>query len=566
MSAERPGPAGYPSEGWSRPLRFWVAAWSVVACALAAALALGPLAGIPHVQDEVVYTLQARNLAHGTLWSAVPEPRATHVYDFLLDTGRGRAGIFPNGWPAVLALGVLAGAPWSVDPLLAGLVVAVGGSLALRWGGRPGAFLAAPLLALSPQALLLGASRMSHTLCALLVLLALHALPSRGETFGAGRGLALGASLAALALVRPWDAVLVAAVLLSAAVALRPRRAAMLTCGSMLVLGGGVAAAQNLALTGDALTFAQTRYFETAAPPLPGNAWRFAPGCNALGFGPDRGCFRTWGSYGYTARKAVRNLAVNAVLAGCLWLGTPLALLLALAPFAWRELRSPAFVTWSLVAAILLGYSLYWYDGACFGARFWHVALAPVVILTALAAARVLKSVGFGPGLGLLLLLPMASRLTGTLPELHRYWGVDDRFVRLEERWDRGEALVLVAYRGEILATHPRQTTAQDLLVGPHRWRADWFLVGGPLHFEEYQPALVDAVERRYPHRPVWIYEMAADPSEDRFRPIEPSDRAPRQLADLPLPVSLPLIPPPVRRGDLWTGHYRVVDVDDARD
>ena len=148
-------------------------------------------------------------------------------------------GIFPNGWPAVLALGVLAGAPWSVDPLLAGLVVAIGGSLALRWGGRAGAILAAPLLALSPQAVLLGASRMSHTLCALLVLLALHALPPSGEAFGAGRGFALGAPLAALALVRPWDAVLVALVLLPVALALRPRRAAMLACGSMLALGGG---------------------------------------------------------------------------------------------------------------------------------------------------------------------------------------------------------------------------------------------------------------------------------------------------------------------------------------
>ena len=566
MSAERPVPRRLRQYSWSRPLRFWVAGWSAIACALAAALALGPLAGIPHVQDEVVYTLQARNLAHGTLWSAVPEPRATRVYDFLLDTERGRAGIFPNGWPAVLALGVLAGAPWLIDPLLAGLVVAIGGSLALRWGGRAGAFLAAPLLALSPQAVLLGASRMSHTLCALLVLLALHSLPPKGEAFGAGRGFALGAPLAALALVRPWDAVLVALVLLSVALALRPRRAAMLACSSMLALGGGVAAAQNLALTGDPLTFAQTRYYETAPPPLPGNAWRFAPGCNALGFGPDRGCFRTWGSYGYTPRKAVRNAAVNAMLAGRLWLGTPWTLLLALAAFAWRELRRPALATWVLVAASVLGYGLYWYDGACFGARFWHVALAPIVILAALAAVRALRSVGFGPWLGLLLLLPMASRLAGALPELHRYWGVDDRFVRLEEGWKRGEALVLVAYRGEILATHPHQTTAQDLLVGTHRWRADWFLARGPVHFEEYQPELVDAVEAEYPQRPVWIYEMAADPSEDRLRPIQRSDRAVRQLADLPLPVSLPLIPPPVRRGDLWTGHYRVVDVANVRE
>ena len=65
---------------------------------------------------------------------------------------------------------------------------------------------------------------------------------------------------------------------------------------------------------------------------------------------------------------------MNAMLAGRLWLGTPWALLLALAAFAWRELRRPALVAWALVAASVLGYGLYWYDGACFGARFWHVA------------------------------------------------------------------------------------------------------------------------------------------------------------------------------------------------
>ena len=402
---------------------------------------------------------------------------------------------------------------------------------------------------------------MSHTLSAALVLLALRAALVRGERFGSRQGLALGASLAALALVRPWDAVLVSLVLLPVGFAGRLRLRALAACGGVLAVGGGLAAAQNLALTGDPLTFAQTRYFETAAPPLPGDAWRFAPGCNSLGFGPDHGCFRTWGSYGYTARKAVRNAALNAVLAGRLWLGTPVAFLLALAAVAWRELRRVALVTWILFAVIVAGYGLYWYDGACLGARFWHVALAPVVLLTALSTARLLQRFGLGPWLGLLVLLPMASRLAATVPELHRYWGVDGRLVRLERDWDRGEALVLIAYRAEILATHPRETTAQDLLVGPHRWRADWFLAEGPIHYEEYQPELVDAVEAEYPGRPVWLYEMAADPGEDRMRPLAPSERAPTQRADLPLPAALPLIPAPVRKGDLWSGDYRVIDV-----
>ena len=559
-----PGAATAVERGsWDRPLGAWVVSWCGIAVLLAAALALGPLAGIPHVQDEVVYTLQARSLAHGGLWNPVPVPRASRVYDFLLDTAKGRAGIFPNGWPAVLALGLLAGVPWLVDPLLHGLVVLLGAAIGRRLGGRPGALLAAPLLALSPQAVLLGASRMSHTLAAVLVLAALRAALPGGVGRGAWRGAALGLPLGGLALVRPWDAVLVALVLLPAAfVGRRPGRAEWVGCAASLALAGGLATAQNIVLTGAPLAFAQDRYFATAPPPVPGESWRFAPGCNDLGFGPDRGCFMTRGSFGHTPAKAALDAALDARLAGRLWLGTPWAWLLPLAAFAWRETRRFAIVAWALLGAFAGGYALYWYGGVCYGARFWHVALAPLVVLVALTAVTGLRRIGLGPWLGLALLVPMAFRLAATLPELHGYWGIDDRFARLERTWDRGDALILVAYRRELALTHPRETTAEDLLVAPHRWRAAWFpLPPGKIAFAEYQPELVDATEAQFPNRRVFIYEMAADPSADRLRPISAGDRAADQLADLPLPARLPLLAPPIRRGDLWSGGFRVVDV-----
>jgi hypothetical protein len=560
VSAERAGAVPPAASGWTPALRVWVAAWSLGAVALCAALALGPLAGIPHVQDEVVYTLQARSLAAGELWSPLPRPLASRVYDFLLDSAKGRAGVFPNGWPAVLALGERLRAPWLIDPLLAGLVVLLGSALARHAGGRDAAVLAAPLLALSPQAALLGASRMSHTLAALLALLALRAALERERDFGLRAGLALGAPLAALALVRPWDAVLVALVLLPVAFAGRPRRTALAGCAAALALGGALAGAQNLLLTGDPLTFAQTRYYASSPPPVPGDSWRFAAGCNALGFGADRGCFMTRGSFGHTPAKAALDLAGNAGLAGRLWLGTPAVWLLGLAALGWRETRRFALVAWSLLTALAAGYAVYWYGGACYGARFWHAALAPMVVAVALGTATALRRAGLRPWLGLVLLLPMAFRLERALPEMARYWGIDDRFARLEQSWDRAPALVLVAYRSELALTHPRETTGEDLLAAPHRWRAAWLPAEGPIRFEEYQPELVDALEAANPGRPVWLYEMAADEREDRLRPLASADRAPIQRADLPLPAALPLLPAPRRAGDLWSGAFRVVD------
>ena len=538
----------------------WAGAWALVAAALAAAIALGPLAGIPHVQDEVVYTWQAERLAEGRLFAPVPEPRAAHVYDFLLDTPRGRVGIFPLGWPLVLALGALAGAPALVNPLLTGLAVLLGTALAARLGGREAALAAAPWLALSPQALLLGASRMSHPLAAVLALAALLLALGRGVA-RTPHGLALGGALGGLALARPLDALVVAALSVPLALYRRcgTRYAAGIAAG--LALGALAVGLQNHAMTGSAFEFAQGAYFEKSAPPAPGDGFRFAPGCNDLGFGADRGCFPTWGSYGHTPEKAWLDFARNARLAARLWLGSPWAWVLLLAALALPVARKAATLALALGAGLATAYALYWYGGSCYGARFWHVALAPMVIAAATCAAALLRRFRLIPWLALVLLVPMALRLARALPELEAYWGIDDRFARLEREWKAGPVLMLVAYRSELRLTRPRETTGEDLLTAPHRWRAAWFPSSGEIAFAEFHPQLIDAVALRHPGRGIRIYEMAADAKEDRIRALEASDRFEPQLRDLPLPTRLPLLPAPRRAGDTWSGSYRVVEV-----
>lgn len=91
-------------------------------------------------------------------------------------------------------------------------------------------------------------------------------------------------------------------------------------------------------------------------------------------------------------------------------------------------------------------------------------------------------------------------------------------------------------------------------------WRAAWWpRRSARVAFAESQPGLVDATLAARPARELWIYEMAADPSEDRLRPLEAGDRAPRQRVDLELPAPLPLLPAPRVPGELWSGSFRVV-------
>lgn len=101
-----------------------------VAGFVAAFLSLGYIAfylhGGPRSPEAAAYWLQGRAMAGGHLSWAVIDPSASFRTRDLLFTAPDRvAGIFPPGFPALLAPGFLVGAPMLVGPLLAaGLVLA----------------------------------------------------------------------------------------------------------------------------------------------------------------------------------------------------------------------------------------------------------------------------------------------------------------------------------------------------------------------------------------------------------------------------------------------------------
>lgn len=104
--------------------RVWVAVCAVAAGALSAAYIALYLRGGPRIIDATSYWLEARAFAAGGFgrWP-LPEPEAATMGRFLLrteiDGAPAVAPIFPPGWPVVLSLGFLAGAPMAVGPLLA---------------------------------------------------------------------------------------------------------------------------------------------------------------------------------------------------------------------------------------------------------------------------------------------------------------------------------------------------------------------------------------------------------------------------------------------------------------
>ncbi|WP_437984157.1 hypothetical protein [Sorangium sp. So ce117] len=421
------------------------AALSVVAALLSAAYVAVYLRGGPRIIDATSYWLEARAMAAGYLaWPLdVDEPAASVLGRFLVrsdamgDTmaGRGAAEVavlFPPGYPALLALGFLAGAPLAVGPALAAALAIATYDLAARFapeGPAPSGSAApirfVPLVAALFSALCAAlryhtADTMSHGLAALCFTVALasarraldeaRAAASTGAATGpldpAVRAAAL-AGLAAgwLAATRPPSALALAATLPfvilpaiapgSAAAGTRegdppprpsPRLARLAAAMAIGALPGlALLAAHQRAATG-AFASSQAAYYAVSDGP---------PGCFRYGFGAGVGCLGEHGDfvrhnlaegYGFLAAAGttLRRLKLHLVDA---LNAEPLALLvLAGAVIAWRRPRSRALAIAPLLQ--VAAYAPFYFDGNYpgGGARFFADVLPVEHVLAAMAA------------------------------------------------------------------------------------------------------------------------------------------------------------------------------------
>lgn len=353
------------------PSPAWVAILALTAAGLSLGYTAHYLRGGPRIIDATSYWLEARSFAAGGFTFAPPGPLASFGGRFLVTPADAdRLGvIFPPGYPALLALGFIAGAPLAVGPLLAaGLVVttfALGRATARR---DDVALLAAALSALSVAQRYHTADTMSHGWAALLAALTL---------LGALRGTpaaALGAGLAAgwLVATRPFSG-LVFAVLAAAALAANPRRLPLLALGCLP--GIVLLIAHQQAVTGEPWSSSQLRYYALADGP---------PGCFRYGFGDSIGCrhehgdfvasllpdgFGFWQALGVTGVRLFMHLrdAGNSPL---------LAPLIVLGAMGARRQRGLAWPTLG-VAGIVLAYVPFYFDGSYpgGGARLYADAL-----------------------------------------------------------------------------------------------------------------------------------------------------------------------------------------------
>ena len=163
--------------------------------------------------DEMAQRFQAELLAHGHLFARSATPSEFFSTLETLDVDGRWFSQFPIGGPAILAIGVFVGAPFVVNPFLAGIAAIAVYRFAAKTGDELTARFAALLFALSPFVLFMAGSQMNHVGTLAFLWVALAQLPDwarAADDRTARRAAAIvGLAIGVAAMIRPYDAAII---------------------------------------------------------------------------------------------------------------------------------------------------------------------------------------------------------------------------------------------------------------------------------------------------------------------------------------------------------------------
>lgn len=484
----------------------------------------------PHIPDEVGYLFQARYFAEGML--AMPGPPVPAAFDLDLMTFEATRWYSPTppAWPAVLAVGVMAGRPWMVNPLLTGVCLLlaylfVGGLFGVRK-----ARLVVLLLCVSPWFLYMGSNLHCHQLTLACGLIAALGVANSHRT-GPQRWIWLvvsGAALGILAMLRPLEALGLAVLLAPWSMARSPvggwRR--LVPPASLAAVSAAVSSLQlayNRYLTGNPTSFPLMEYLHG----------KYGEGSNALGFGANRGFGWTGldplpghGPIDVAINTMLNTFLVNVELLG--WSLGSLLPIMILYLFGRRR-RGDAIMTTAIIGIVAV-HAFYWFSGGPdFGARYWYLILIPCMVLTVRGFETVGEKLGGDSASHARTLAAAAllglSALTTFMP-----WRAVDKYLhyrnmrpdirRLAETHDFGADLVFI--RGD---RHPDYASAA--VYNP-------IDLGSPVpvYVWDRDPEVTAQVLRTYPDRPVWIVDGPTR-TGNGFRVVEGPRPASQVLQDL---------------------------------
>ena len=518
---------------WTRrPWRGWLLAtiFALIAFLATAHLAYGPYGHLPRVQDEVNYFFMGKMFASGHVWLDVPAAREFFAYRFFVQEEHFYS-LFQPGWPLVLAMGHLLGAPWLMGPLCVGLATVLVFGVARQLMRDGEALCVVALIGVSHVWWFQGASMMSHMYACLLGLVAVHgALQGYGtkKREDDNRRMRMvwliisGGAFGLMFSVRAATAVALCfpVMIVGGYGLLRDRTRWREALCFLIALSamGSLQLGYNAWVTGS-LSFAQDRYFDLTEP---------VRRCHRLGLGAGIGCPHEHGPdlgrYGFTASRAweVTRMRLEQLRWDLFGAGVG-ALWSVFALGCWRRRKTVAFLA-SLCLSVISLYFFYYYHGNLYGARYYFEIIPYLMMLCVLGVsalfARVdalchrspgLRRLGHGVLLGVVALLPMAH-LTRALPaESERYEGY----------W---------RFAKELRDAELAATQEDAIILVPNDFRSYWAgfalndgdLAGDRIYLRDWGREMNARLVDLYPGREIFRAARAADGV--RFEPVSLPD------------------------------------------
>ena len=344
----------------------------VTTCMLALYVGWRLFAWQPVVGDEFSQRFQARLLSIGRLFARAEAPSEFFSTAETLALDGRWFSQFPIGGPAILSVGVLAGVPFLVNPLLAGVAAAALYRFAAAITDEASARVAAILFALSPFVLAMAGSEMNHVGALAFLSLALAALPTwvaaNSDAQARNSAALIGGGIGVAATIRPFDAAVVGLAIgifqLRSALRSKPlvrSLLAELVVGAIPVL---LLLAVNWATVGHPFAFA----YDVLNGPEHRPGFHMTP----LGFEhtPRRGL--------YIISAYLMKLDV-----GLFAWPVPAVLLVVLALMLQRRADAWDGLLVGMLALLMLGYAAYWSESYFVGPRFLFTAVPVFVLLTA---------------------------------------------------------------------------------------------------------------------------------------------------------------------------------------
>ncbi len=342
------------------------------------------LGGIPHVQDSIAQFFQAKVFAHGFL--ALPSPDDPEFFEriYVVSESGKWYSIYPPGHALVLSLGVLAGFPFLVNPLISALTVPFFFLFARKHVSPFAARTGCLLLSLSPFYLMMGSGFMNHPtslfFLTLFLLFFMDVSPKAPSFRTRFKIVAAGLFFGMAFLIRPMTALaFLTGSVLWTAIRFRSAMKRLVAIALLFVLGTVPPAifylTYNAHATGNPFLTGYEKYF----------------GGNPLGFGK-----RPWGAEPlgpklpnevfHSPTRGLANTICNLNALNAYLFGWPVpSLLFAFLLFLPWMRRTP-FDRWLIGSCflVLLVYFFYFFQDYCYGPRFIYET-AP---LWALLSAR----------------------------------------------------------------------------------------------------------------------------------------------------------------------------------